>query len=93
MRSAILVIGLLVALSSASRAEKGSEALVLEAKIGLGAVRGRIDHFAFDPTRQRLFVAELGNDSVGVIDLKGRSLARRLTGLGEPQGLASMPLS
>ena len=43
--------------------------LQLEAKIPLGDVRGRIDHMAVDLKRQRLFVAELGNDSVGVVDL------------------------
>jgi hypothetical protein len=39
--------------------------LVLEAKIPLGAVEGRIDHMAFDAKRERLFVAELGNDRPG----------------------------
>jgi hypothetical protein len=43
--------------------------LQLEAKIPLGEVRGRIDHMAIDLARQRLFVAELGNDAVGVVDL------------------------
>ena len=61
--------------------------LVLEAKIPLGAVAGRIDHFAFDADRQLLFVAELGNDSVGVVDLKERKVVRRLSGLSEPQGV------
>jgi DNA-binding beta-propeller fold protein YncE len=62
--------------------------LVLEAKIPLGTVSGRIDHFAVDRDRQRLFVAELGNDSVGVVDLKERKVLRRLAGLSEPQGIA-----
>jgi len=44
--------------------------LQLESKIPLGDVRGRIDHMAIDLPRQRLFVAELGNDSVGIVDLK-----------------------
>lgn len=61
--------------------------LVLEAKIALGNVSGRIDHFAIDLARQRLFVAELGNNSVGVVDLKERKLLRRITGLKEPQGV------
>lgn len=39
--------------------------LQLETKIPLGDVRGRIDHLAVDLKRERLFVAELGNDSVG----------------------------
>ena len=61
--------------------------LVLEAKIPLGSVKGRIDHFAIDLGRQRLYVAELGNDSVGAIDLKDAKLTRTITGLREPQGL------
>jgi DNA-binding beta-propeller fold protein YncE len=65
--------------------------LVLEAKIPLGAVAGRIDHFAFDPYRQLLFVAELGNDSVGIVDLKERKVLHRITGLSEPQGVAYHP--
>jgi DNA-binding beta-propeller fold protein YncE len=64
-----------------------SEPLVLQTKIALGDVRGRIDHLAVDLNRQRLFVAELGNDTVGVVDLKERRVALRLTGLKEPQGI------
>jgi len=63
------------------------EPLVLEAKILLGDVRGRIDHLAIDVPRQRLFVAELGNGSVGVVDLKRGVLLRTITGFREPQGV------
>ena len=65
--------------------------LRLEAKILLGDVRGRIDHLAVDLKRQRLFVAELGNDSVGVVDLTTHSLLRTITGLNEPQGVGYEP--
>jgi hypothetical protein len=65
--------------------------LQLEAKISLGNVRGRIDHMAVDLKRQRLFVAELGNDSVGIVDLANRTLIRTLTGLKEPQGVGYEP--
>ena len=65
--------------------------LELEAKISLGNVSGRIDHMAVDLKRQRLFVAELGNDSVGVVDLAGRTLIRTIAGLGEPQGVGYEP--
>jgi hypothetical protein len=65
--------------------------LLLESKIPLGEVGGRIDHFAVDPGRQRLFVAELGNDSVGVIDLKERKLIRTIAGFKEPQGIEYVP--
>jgi YVTN family beta-propeller protein len=64
-----------------------STPLQIEEKIPLGAVRGRIDHMAIDLARQRLFVAELGNDSVGVVDLKDRKVTRRISGLKEPQGV------
>ena len=65
--------------------------LTLKEKIPLGTVEGRIDHMAFDPARKRLFVAELGNNSLGVVDLQGHRLETRLTGLNEPQGVAFIP--
>jgi DNA-binding beta-propeller fold protein YncE len=65
--------------------------LQLEAKIPLGDVRGRIDHMAVDLKRQRLFVAELGNDSVGIVDLPNRKLISRVPGLKEPQGVGYEP--
>jgi DNA-binding beta-propeller fold protein YncE len=61
--------------------------LVLVAKVPLGQVRGRIDHLAVDVARQRLFVAELGNDTVGVVDLAHLVVLRTLRGLHEPQGI------
>src|SRR5712675_961580 len=68
-----------------------SSPLRLEAKIPLGNVQGRIDHMAIDLARQRLFVAELGNDSVGVVDLHERKVIARLGGLKEPQGVGYVP--
>src|SRR5258708_23941016 len=65
--------------------------LQLETKIVLGDVRGRIDHMAIDLKRQRLFVAELGNDSVGIVDLANRKLNHRIPGLKEPQGVGYEP--
>jgi hypothetical protein len=67
--------------------------LQLEAKIPLGDVSGRIDHMAIDPTRHRLFVAELGNDTVGVVDLKQRKVVHVVAGLKEPQGVGYVPSS
>lgn len=64
-----------------------AEPLALEAKIALGNVAGRIDHLAIDLPRQRLFVAELGNNSVGIVDLKERKLIRTILGLKHPQGV------
>jgi DNA-binding beta-propeller fold protein YncE len=61
--------------------------LQLEAKIALGNVSGRIDHMAIDLKRQRLFVAELGNGTVSIIDLPAGKVIQRITGLKEPQGV------
>jgi YVTN family beta-propeller protein len=65
----------------------------LEAKIPLGDVHGRIDHMAVDLKRQRLFVAELGNDTVGVVDLANRKVLQTIVGLKEPQGVGYEPLT
>src|SRR5438270_1259210 len=67
--------------------------LVLEAKIPLGDVSGRIDHLSMDMKRQRLFVAELGNNGLGVVDLAAGKVLRRIDGLSEPQGVAYVPFA
>jgi DNA-binding beta-propeller fold protein YncE len=77
--------------SAGSQAQTTPAPLVLEAKIPLGEVRGRIDHFSIDVKRQRLFVTELGNDSLGVIDLEAGKVLRAITGFSEPQGVAYVP--
>jgi hypothetical protein len=89
-RRAASIIGLaLLSALAAAGADAGEPALlVLEQKIPLGKVSGRIDHLAIDPERHRLFVAELGNNSVGVVDLDAGRLLRNLSGLKKPQGVA-----
>src|SRR5262245_43938458 len=77
----------LLALDRASAQASTSVPLQLEDKIPLGDVSGRIDHLAIDLARHRLFVAELGNDTVAVIDLDGRKVQHLITGRKEPQGL------
>lgn len=62
--------------------------LELQGKIPLPDCKGRIDHLAFDVDHRRLFVAELGNDTVAVLDVDKRRLERRLDGFKEPQGIA-----
>jgi DNA-binding beta-propeller fold protein YncE len=80
---ALCAMGWTAMTSAAERAP-----LVLEAKIPLGDVRGRIDHLAVDVAHQRLFIAELGNNTVGVVDIHARKVVRRLAGFDEPQGVA-----
>jgi YVTN family beta-propeller protein len=84
--------GLAMLAGTAASAQSGDqEPLQLDAKILLGDIRGRIDHMAIDLKRQRLFVAELGNDSVGVVDLANHSLIRTIPGLNQPQGVGYEP--
>src|SRR5258706_518006 len=79
-----LLIGCMLLAGAASLA---AEPLQLEARIGLGNVSGRVDHLAIDVARQRLFVAELGNNSVDIVDLKAGKPLKRLSGLNGPQGV------
>ncbi|MGA7866447.1 MAG: hypothetical protein WCA23_21080, partial [Stellaceae bacterium] len=67
--------------------------LVLETKIALGQVAGRIDHLSIDVKRRRLLVAELGNNSVGVVDLAAGKVLRMISGMSEPQGVAYVPFA
>ena len=89
LRMTVAVLTAAMALSVGDAAAQPIEKapLQLEAKILLGSVRGRIDHMAVDLKRQRLFVAELGNDSVGIVDLPNRKLISRIPGLKELQGV------
>jgi len=84
-------LALLVARDHAMAQSPDTSGLRLEAKIPIGNVSGRIDHMAIDLARQRLFVAELGNNTVGVVDLNSRNVIRTLAGLKEPQGVAYLP--
>jgi YVTN family beta-propeller protein len=88
LTSALAILG---TVSEALTEPAEAAPLQLEAKIALGNVRGRIDHMAVDLKRQRLFVAELGNDSVGIVDLANRKVIGRIPGLKEPQGVGYEP--
>jgi DNA-binding beta-propeller fold protein YncE len=81
----------LVCAASSAAAATGEPPLTVEAKIPLGAVKGRIDHLAVDLARHRLFVAELGNGSVSAVDVQAGRVEKRVTGLEEPQGIAYVP--
>jgi DNA-binding beta-propeller fold protein YncE len=84
-----LCLGLLTSVASLA----GEPGLALERTISLGQVSGRIDHLAIDLARNRLFVSELGNDSVAVVDLQSGQLIRQIDGLHEPQGIGYSPES
>lgn len=86
--SIVVVLGLLSASAPAATLP-----LAVEAKIALPDTGGRIDHMAIDLARKHLFVAELGNGTLDVVDLSGRAVIHRVTGLNEPQGVAYEPRS
>ena len=65
--------------------------LKLKQTIPLSGVEGRIDHFAFDPAGERLFVCALGNNTVEVLDLRKGERIHSITGFGAPQGIAYIP--
>ncbi|MBO0718342.1 MAG: YncE family protein, partial [Rhizobiales bacterium] len=92
MRRAILLAAGLI-WPAATGAQTASPPLILEAKIPLGQVSGRIDHLGIDVKRQRLLVAELGNNSLGVVDLAAGKVLSRIAGLSEPQGVAYVPFA
>ncbi len=87
----VLFLCLAILASVVSRAEEPG--LALERTISLGKVPGRIDHLAIDLARKRLFVSELGNNSVAVVDLQSGAVLRQIEGLHEPQGIGYLPES
>ena len=89
---ALAITTALVALLLAPPA-RAEAPLQLQGKIVLPDIIGRIDHLAFDSAHRRVFVAELGNDSVGVVDLAQQKLVRRLLHLKEPRGVGYVPAS
>jgi hypothetical protein len=85
----LLLPALFMTLNANVRAE--APALQLERTIPLPKVMGRIDHMAIDLARKHLFVAELGNNTVDVIDLASGKAVHRIEGLKEPQGVGYAP--
>jgi DNA-binding beta-propeller fold protein YncE len=99
MKRLVIIAAAAVTLLSLGGAREGASQtsgetpLVLEAKIPLGAIEGRIDHMAVDAKREHLFVAELGNDTVAVVSWADRKVVRMIDGLKEPQGVGYLASS
>jgi DNA-binding beta-propeller fold protein YncE len=73
-----------------SSAKTAEAPLVLTGAIPLENVRGRIDHFGFDP-KNRLFVSALGNNTEEIIDLSAQRVVHTITGIPAPQGVVFSP--
>src|SRR5436190_9606598 len=92
MNSSLLRSALLVASCGCIIAVHAQEkTLKLKQTIPLPGVEGRIDHFALDPSGERLFVCALGNNSVEVLELRKGERIHSITGLGAPQGIVYIP--
>jgi hypothetical protein len=82
-----LIAAFVFALPATGATAQAEKALLLEGKIALPGVAGRIDHMAVDLARRRLLVAALGNGTLEVVDLAGGQRVKQVTGLREPQGV------
>src|SRR5215469_15281209 len=93
MRSPIRACGALLAcwLACAPAAAAEPATLKLLQTIPLKGAPGRLDHMALDGKGGRLFVANLSNDSLDVIDLKAGRLIKQVSGQGKIQGVAYAP--
>ena len=78
---------LLFAAALAVPAAAQCQSLVLSQRIELPAVKGRLDHLAFDVDEGRLFVAAVAADSVEVVDVVAGRWQRRIEGSHGPQGV------
>jgi hypothetical protein len=91
LRRIPVLLAMLAGSASCSAAPPATAPLKLAQTIALPDVGGRIDHLAVDLKRHRLFVAEVGDGSVDVIDLTRGAVVGRISGLKEPQGVAWLP--
>jgi DNA-binding beta-propeller fold protein YncE len=88
-----IVFGIVLWGSAPAAPADKSPPLTLETKIALPNTSGRIDYLDIDLKRKRLFVVELGNGSVDVVDLGSGKVVHRISGLDEPQGVVYVPKS
>src|SRR5206468_2403962 len=59
--------------------------------IPLKGAAGRVDHLALDAKGGRLFIANLSNNSLDVVDLRAGALVKQIPGQGKAQGVAYAP--
>jgi len=74
-------------------AQPQNNSLKLIGSIFLPKVSGRIDHLSYDSKDQKLFIAALRNNTVGVVDLKNKKVIHSIKNLDEPQGVVIIPES
>lgn len=88
----VLFLALMTGLAAETGARKSSPhpnsaPMVLTGAIPLRNVIGRIDHFGFDPSGNRIFLSALGNNSEEIISLSSQTVVHTIEGVFAPQGV------
>ena len=91
LSSAALAAGLLLLLGFRAAPAADPATLELVQTIPLKGAPGRLDHLAIDNKHGRLFVANLSNNSLDVVDLKAGKLVKQIAGQKKIQGIAYAP--
>jgi DNA-binding beta-propeller fold protein YncE len=79
---------ILFCLLFASPAQAAEPSLELIQTIVLKGKAGKLDHLALDAKRERLFLANTGNGTLDIVDLKAGKLLKQLPGQTGIQGVA-----
>ena len=66
---------------------QGVCSIQLQGRVPLPNTSGRIDHMDFDVSKQLLFVASLGNNSVSIVDVEKGMFQGSVIGVKGPQGV------
>jgi DNA-binding beta-propeller fold protein YncE len=88
---ATLAAGLLLVLGSCRVWSAEPATLELLQTIPLKGATGRLDHMAIDSKNGRLFVANLSNNSLDIVDLKAGKLLKQIPDQKKVQGIAYAP--
>src|SRR4051794_22861945 len=81
----------LILLISVRLATAADAPLELCGTIPLPGVEGRLDHFAFDPKGERLFVAALANNSLEIVGIREGRRLQSIPGMNKPTGVVYLP--
>src|SRR5579884_2894520 len=84
----VLDTGVLLALAAGFTTAAEPATLELLQTIPLKGKPGRLDHLAIDSKHSRLFVANLSNDSLDIVDLKAGKLVKQVLNQKKIQGIA-----
>jgi DNA-binding beta-propeller fold protein YncE len=86
-----LAASLLLAVGGEPAAAAEPATLELLQTISLNGAAGRLDHMAIDSKHARLFVANLSNNSLDIVDLKAGKLIKQIPNQKKVQGIAYAP--